>query len=102
MEEHREYVPKEKVIETNKVWTIKFNKNIDLETLKGVNIFVVDSNDTIVDIKVSYDKEKGAIRIIPIEGYLPGNKYTLFISNDIKSNDGDQLQQATKVQFEAK
>ncbi|MCY6355294.1 Ig-like domain-containing protein [Clostridium sp. ZS2-4] len=100
--EQREYTPKNKSVETNKTWTIRFNKNLKLESLNGINIFVVDSNDTLVETKVSFDKNTGVIKIIPIENYTKGEKYTLFISKDIKSDNGEMLDQATRVPFEIK
>jgi chromosome segregation ATPase len=102
IEEQREYTPKDKAVETNKVWTIKFNKNLKVESLSGLNIFVVDSTDTLIETKVSIDKKTGAIKIIPIENYIKGEKYTLFISKDIKSDNGEMLEQATRVPFEIK
>ncbi len=102
IEEQREYTPKNKIVETNKIWTIKFNKNLKVESLSGLNIFVVDSTDTLIETKVSIDKKTGAIKIIPIENYIKGEKYTLFISKDVKSDNGEMLEQATRVPFEIK
>lgn len=102
IEDQREYTPKNKAVETNKIWTIKFNKNLKVESLSGLNIFVVDSTDTLIETKVSIDKETGAIKIIPVENYIKGENYTLFISKDVKADNGEMLEQATRVPFEIK
>ncbi|MCY6959891.1 Ig-like domain-containing protein [Clostridium brassicae] len=100
--EQKEYTPKNKSVETNKTWTIRFNKNLKLESFNGKNIFVVDSDNTLVETKIAFDKETGAIKITPVENYIKGKKYTLFISKDVKSDNGSVLSQATRVPFEIK
>ncbi|WMJ81710.1 Ig-like domain-containing protein [Clostridium sp. MB40-C1] len=100
--EQKEYTPKNKLVETNKTWTIRFNKNLKLESFNGKNIFVVDSDNTLVETKIAFDKETGAIKITPVENYIKGKKYTLFISKDVKSDKGSVLSQATRVPFEIK
>lgn len=79
---------KKENVPANKLWTVKFGKDIDELTVNIANIYVLDEKNHQAKIKVSYDKDNKAITIKPETSYEKGKKYSLFIK-DIQSVDSD-------------
>lgn len=71
-----------KTVDSQKIFNIKFNKNINVETIKN-KIVVKKSNGTIISTKI--DVENNIVKVkAPEGGYIPG-EYTLSILDNIKS-----------------
>lgn len=89
-------------VNTDKVWKIKFNKDI-LESSLGNNILVVDSNKNIIPVEVKLNSENNKIVHVnyPGNGYDFG-EYTLYIKNAIKSSDEKELKTALRMPFTVK
>lgn len=90
-------------VEPDKVWTIKFNKILDIETIKGKNILVTGQNGNIIPL-FFYQRQQDidkVIYIIPIENYCSGQTYTLWIK-DLKAEDGSLLSKNVKMEFSVK
>lgn len=82
----------------DKIWNIKFNKNIkDGEYLKE-NIFVVDENNYTEDIDISFENNLDLLKIIPVDNYEPGKIYTIVIKN-VQDIEGGVLKQNTIMDF---
>ncbi len=89
----------EKIVEKDKIWTIKFNAKVDENTLKD-NIYVEDKNNIKQNISISLDKHGQSVLVSPPNGgYKNGREYTLYITNEIKDESGRQLAKPIKMKF---
>lgn len=84
----------------NKPWNIKFNMNINEETINEDNVFITDSNNTKIQ-SIVYWSEFDTVTIIPIDNYSPNETYTIHIK-DIKSKSGDSLKEEVTMNFTTK
>ncbi|KEI03072.1 N-acetylmuramoyl-L-alanine amidase [Clostridium botulinum] len=82
----------------DKVWDIKFNKDIDATTINKKNIVVVDDKNNNVSIDVKYKNSRQVI-VSTINNYKPSSNYTMFINEDIKSTDGKRIKTPAKMEF---
>lgn len=87
-------------IASNKVWTIEFNKVLDISLIKENNIYVTDNKNQIVQTLCNTSQDK-FIYIAPINEYQSGYTYTLWI-RDLKANDGSLLNKNIKMEFTIK
>lgn len=72
----------------DKVWTIKFNKPVDVNSLvQGVHIY--DSNYSELPLTIYVSTDKMSIQI-QADGYKNGATYNLFIAN-VTNNNGEAL-----------
>lgn len=70
-----------KEVTNNKVWTIKFNKNIDFNKLSKDNITVKDVKGNFINCSISLGHDASDIEVNPPEnGYTLNEKYTLTIT----------------------
>ena len=78
-------------VKSDKVWKIKFNQGINVDNLtKGVKVY--NPVGISADVKVSYDSINNTIIVQPpVDGYLPGQTYSLQISNTIRSLNSNLL-----------
>lgn len=84
-------------------WTIVFNEEVDNNTINEENIFVIRDSNVVKGTKVYLnDDKKSATVVAPNEGYMWGERYSLYISNEVKSLDGKKLKDATSMQFTVK
>ena len=68
----------------DKVWTIKFNKPVDVNSLvNGVHVYDSNYNELPLTIYVADDKRSIQIQT---DGYKNGANYNLFVAN-VTSND---------------
>lgn len=74
----------------NKVWTVKFNKEIDQSTLYS-NIRIKDYNNVSIPITIAYVSSTKSVSISYSGKYIQGKTYTLYIDNNIKSKDGKSV-----------
>lgn len=98
MQVHIRIWGKKSNIVLNKVWDIKFNKDIDATTINKKNIVVVDDKNNNVSIEVKY-KNSRQVEVSSINNYKPNGNYTIFINEDIKSTDGKKLKFLLKWSF---
>lgn len=94
--------PNVDVVSKEKVWTITFNKRIDLmqdleshiSVYKGEYKTVYMQNDPRpekIEVKFEIDHTRKKIRVIPVHNYEPNASYALKIFGDIKSENGKKL-----------
>ncbi|MCY6370068.1 glucosaminidase domain-containing protein [Clostridium ganghwense] len=88
-------------VDSQKEWIIKFNQSIDPININNKNIFVIDSNDNIVnDVNVTLSNLGQAIKVIaPPSGYKPNEIYTLIITNNICSSKGQKVKDLKTKKF---
>lgn len=79
---------KKENVDPSKTWVFKFDKDLDQVTVNTANVYVLDENNSQVKVNVSYDKANKAIKVVPVNPYEKGKKYTLFIK-DILANTKD-------------
>lgn len=97
--EEYEITHRKEAVPKNKVFKIKFNKELDYSTVNSNNIYVEDSKDKRVYTSVSIDsKNKKTILINPYNNYTEGNEYHIIIKN-LKSKDGKKMSKNKKIYF---
>ncbi|KYH34721.1 hypothetical protein CLTEP_13180 [Clostridium tepidiprofundi DSM 19306] len=91
-------------VKPNKIWSIKFNKDIDTNSIKDDSVKVVDSNGNKMDIKLKTKLDDSTVLevIPPDEGYVFGETYTLYVSDDIKDVSGNKLSKPVRMKFTIK
>ncbi|OCS91114.1 Ig-like domain-containing protein [Caryophanon latum] len=100
----RNYVeqPKETDIAPDKVWTVTFNTNVNVQTIKQQTMYVTNAKGEIVPMLyyVAQTNSK-SVQLMPVTPYTPGETYTLWVK-DVKSSSNVALEQFTKKQFTIK
>ncbi len=86
-------------ISIDKVWNIKFSKDIDKNTVNSGNVKVVDKNGT--EVKLNLSCSGNIISAKPIDNYKCGDTYTIFINN-IKALSGVNLENPGSMKFTTK
>ncbi|RUL52207.1 Ig-like domain-containing protein [Lysinibacillus antri] len=92
----------EEAVEENKDWTIQFSKGLDISTLSNLDIVVLDDEQNLVETTISYLKETNSVKISSAQPYESGKTYTLYIGNDISSENGLNLKNSVKMPFTIK
>ncbi|QGU93955.1 hypothetical protein GOM49_01335 [Clostridium bovifaecis] len=87
--------------ETNKVWNIKFNNEVDPSSINTTNIVVLDDKNVEVKIKVEC-KDSKTVSVSPIYSYQPGKTYTLIVKEGVKSKLGGKINLPTRMVFTTK
>lgn len=83
--------------DAHKTWTIKFNKEIDISTVKD-NITVEDSKGNLVNATIEVSGTVARVKP-PIGGYELG-EYTIKVSHKIKSATGKSMKDSYEMKFD--
>ena len=84
----------------NKPWTVKFNLELDGNTINSTNVLVKSSSGKIMKTTISLGKDNKSLMIYPpVGGYIPGAVYSVELSTAVKSKDGKNLSKPTKMSF---
>jgi hypothetical protein len=75
-------------VDTKKSWTIKFNKEVNVNTINANTIKVVDDNNKSIDINIQIATDRKSITITPKADYLQGNNYYVIVSKDVQADLG--------------
>lgn len=86
-------------VESNKVWTIKLNKQLNPNSISQFTIYVKDANHTIVASAIAGIDGTTAIVKAPVNGYQPGATYTLYITKGLQSQTNTTLKNPIKMNF---
>ena len=84
-----------------KYWTVEFSKPLDEGSVSGENIFVGESDGGLL-LKTSTSvtlAEGSKIEIKPVDGWKSGGVYYLFISENVKSENGESLGKGIRMKF---
>lgn len=85
-----------------KEWTITFNQSIKKDTINNATIYIKDEKGNLVDAHLNTLKDKKVV-VIPKEVFTTGEEYTLYISNDIRSERRNRvLENYYKMPFSIK
>lgn len=90
-----------RTVESDKIWTIKFNRDIDINTAYD-NIYIINTmipNAIRHNIKIECGKNKNELKITPLEEYIKENGYNLFIEDGIMATNNEYLNIPTKMFF---
>gem|GEM_PF-253353 len=91
-------LPKKVGIASDRVWNIKFNEDINKDTVNSSSIAVLDSNNKEIPVKVSYIDSK-TVAIAPITKYEEGKTYSLVVKDTIKGKSGGKIKAPARMEF---
>ncbi|WP_432662561.1 S8 family serine peptidase [Wukongibacter baidiensis] len=98
-DEEYEYVNDMANVPLDKEWTIKFNTELDSDTVNVSNIYIIDSKYSFVDCNLSLLSDKKSVTIIPEANYNPDEEYSLIINQDVKSTNDKNLVKSVRMKF---
>ena len=92
------------LVPPDKVWTIKFNTPVLPDSVNAKSVYVQSNkNGKPVNITTVLSEDNKTITINPpAEGYMPGQKYILFIKNKVTSSSKKLLTKPIKMMFSVK
>jgi len=67
----------------DKKWTIPFNQDLKGYTVKSSDIYITDSEGNIIPTVLTLSEDNRSITLLPYKNYRLGDKYWLFITNDL-------------------
>ncbi|WP_102345037.1 SH3 domain-containing protein [Bacillus sp. Marseille-P3661] len=82
----------------DKVWNVELDTEIAASSIQSTNIYIQDSTKKDVAVELSLGADAKKISIKPLQTYVSGQTYTLYIKN-IKSVKGKQLKDNVKMDF---
>jgi hypothetical protein len=92
-------LPINQVVNSKKIWTVKFTKEVIMDDVTKKAITVTDSSNNLIKVTFEFGENKKTLRINPpIEGYTTGEKYTLNLSQDVHCK-GEKLPKAISMPF---
>ncbi|MFF5996381.1 glucosaminidase domain-containing protein [Lysinibacillus sp. KU-BSD001] len=76
-------------VSSDKTWTITFNESVLESSISKDSIYVLDKNNRKQDTSLSV---KGNVVLVqaPAQGYVPGESYTLHITDSVKSQKSNK------------
>ena len=86
-------------VSVNKVWTVRFNKDIDPTSANDNNIYVLASTGQRVKVNIAPTENKQIITVGPNGSWEAMMSYTLCLTNDLKSADGVFLNKPVEFKF---
>lgn len=75
----------------DKTWIVLFNEILNSETIVKDNIFIKDSKGIESNIILKLNEDKKGVQLIPSAKYSVGEKYTVYVKNLIKNEDGNKF-----------
>lgn len=81
-----------------KEWTIRFNLDINQNTLTNDNIYIIDSSGKRISTTIT-DRQSRSVKVKPNEAYNENQTYTLHVTNNVYSLNNKQLTQEIKIPF---
>ena len=86
-------------VNQHKVWIISFDKEVEINSSTMQNITVTDSRGNRVDVSLKLTNNKSIAVLSPSNGYAIGERYTLNISNGMRSKNRQKLNREIKMNF---
>jgi len=80
-------------------WYIKFNKSLDKNSVSNKTMQVIDTYGFMMKTEISYDSVKNVIVVSPLESYMENKYYILSVSNQVRSEDGENLKREIHILF---
>lgn len=93
-------VGSESTVSPMKHWTITFNTSMDPSTIHNKSIYVKSASGEKLEQELFFtDNNKKVTIKAPSGGYEEGKEYTLYIAEDIKSNQGVPINERSDFSF---
>jgi Leucine-rich repeat (LRR) protein len=87
-------------VEANKIWTIRFNKDVQFNEKINEAIKVTDSKGNLANITLELGEDKKSILVKPPKGgYVNGEGYTINFNTSLKSYTGKSLKEEIEFRF---
>lgn len=86
-------------IEPEKIWTIVFNKEVDVSTVNEDSVRIFTENGMPVTVQLDYKPCYHKVIVNPLIPYEAGSSYYLYIEDSILAKTGQSLQQAVRMKF---
>ena len=80
-------------------WYIRFNLDLDTESVNRKTMRVAETNGYILDAEISYNEQNKSIILQPLEMYEQNAFYILYISGKVKSAKGNYLRKKIHILF---
>ena len=80
----------------NKTWTIKFNKDVDRDSINESSIYILDDKGQ--KLAIDYDIKGSQVKLIPKMNYLANKEYKIYITN-LVSSKGKHLKEQVLKEF---
>lgn len=74
-------------VDINKVWTIKFNKRVNINSIDRDGIYIRDISGNKIPVEILSGTDEYSIKVKPAKNYAYGQTYYLFISSDLIQKD---------------
>lgn len=89
-----------KVVSSNKTWTVKFTDQVTFDELSKSGIIIKDSIGNIVPVSLQLNSDGKTILVSPpSEGYKSGESYTLTLNDNIRNIKSKKLAHNVNVNF---
>ena len=76
-------------VDISKVWTIKFNKCVNINSIDKDGIYIRDISGNKIPVEILPGPDKYSIIVKPAKNYSYGQTYYLFISSDLMQRDAE-------------
>lgn len=87
-------------VAVDKKWTLKFNKQLNSQTVKKDNIQILDSNGQPVSVTVQLNSDNMSIDVLPPSSkYTNGQTYSMIVKRSLLSKGNAQLSQEVRMNF---
>ena len=90
----------EKIVASNKKWTVTFTGDVGYDDLTKNAIIVTDSKGNKTDTTLELGQDNKSIIVYPpTTGYIPGESYTLTVGKQSHNKNGKQMKQDRELHF---
>lgn len=87
-------------VETDKVWNIEFSQSVKEMFINDKYFYVKDDKGRLVPVIVDSREDNHIITIEPLDKYISGKTYTLYIKKEVQNALGKTLTNSIKMEFE--
>ncbi|UFJ40078.1 S8 family serine peptidase [Brevibacillus humidisoli] len=92
--------PSQTNVSASKTWTIRFNDEVDPDSVTNETVYVVDETGQVLDQTVTIGADNKSIIVEePAGGFLNGQRYDLIITDRVVSRSGEKLKQSIRMTF---
>ena len=88
-----------KSADSKKIWTIRLNQNLLAASANAQSIYVHDAEGNSVTVGIDTSEPKAVKVSPPSAGWTQGKSYTLFVTQDLKTTEGNALASPIKMKF---
>jgi N-acetylmuramoyl-L-alanine amidase len=86
-------------VSINKVWHIKFNMDLNKNTVNSNNIMVLDEKQQAVAVNVSCGEDNRSVTVTPVNSYNSGKTYSLIVTKNVQAISGKNIEIPKRMKF---